>query len=539
MGNTPLTIGLQIDTPPATKYHVAGSILYGKVYLSITGHDGIVASSLRLKVIGKEYVLVHHTTTTEDRNRSSNHGGRQRSSSNSSSSSVTRDHYEQSTHDIWNVDHPLKVFPTGTIPPGNYEFPFSLSLPESLPSTMSSQRGQSTCEIRYEVVAEVFQKPNSFMYSNPKSKKKELNIAAKCVGYFPTTPTPTSLSSTPINNSNNNEEYDNDNDDTTSPSSTAIQLPLDIVPINKCSCCSCTKQGTIALETKLNKTILFVPDTHLNLNPAADVRVEFRCENKSTAHVGCVLVQLIETIEWTSNGHKEAVRKVLAEAKKEATFFPELEALRRKPRKVRRHNIQNNNESEESEDHLLLQYKAWHRMGPLLVPSYAHDTYHRGTAIQVRHILSLQLQTTGWCTTNPEMSSLVELYRHPPTTTTNATATIGVVNHNPCCSYEQQQQQQQQQYPTTTTTTTPSAPFEDEFSFTTTPQQATTATATAPSDVYDYDNNNKMPLSSTSILPTAEAQLVLPDDWNTHAHTADVVNIPMAEATILPYNNSK
>jgi len=241
---------------------------------------------------------------------------------------------------------------------------------------------------------------------------------------------------------------------------------------------------------------------------------------------------------------KRMLPNVLAEAKKEATFFPELEALRRTPRKVRRHNLQNNNESEESEDHLLLQYKAWHRMGPLLVPSYAKDTYTRGTAIQVRHLLSLQLQTTGWCTTNPDMSSLVELYRHQPTTTsnatTNATATIGVVNNNPCCSYEQQQQ-----YQTTATAaaaaTTPSAPFEDEFSSTAMPQQATTATATAtaPSDVYDYDNNNKMPPSSTSILPTAEAQLVLPDDWNTNAHTADVVNIPMAEATILPYNNSK
>jgi hypothetical protein len=138
MGNSPMTIGLQVKNPKGSGgrgrgegHHVAGSILYGKVYLSITEHEE-TATSIRLKVIGKENIVIHHTTTEEERSSDSNDGRRR-------SSTSTRDHYEQSTHDIWNVDHPLKVFPNGKIPRGQYEFPFALQLPESLPSTMSSE----------------------------------------------------------------------------------------------------------------------------------------------------------------------------------------------------------------------------------------------------------------------------------------------------------------------------------------------------------------------------------------------------------------
>jgi hypothetical protein len=139
MGNSPMTIGLKVENPTGSGsggrgrgggYHVAGSILYGKVYLSVTEHEE-TATSIRLKVIGKENAAVHHTSTEE---RSDDGNG-----CRSSTSSRTRDHYEQSTHDIWNVDHPLKVFPNGKIPRGQYEFPFALQLPESLPSTMSSE----------------------------------------------------------------------------------------------------------------------------------------------------------------------------------------------------------------------------------------------------------------------------------------------------------------------------------------------------------------------------------------------------------------
>ena len=139
MGNSPMTIGLKVKDPKGSGgrgggRHVAGSILYGKVYLSVTEHEE-TATSIRLKVIGKENVIIHHTTTEEEQSSDSNDGRRRQSST----TTRTRDHYEHSTHDIWNVDHPLKVFPNGKIPRGQYEFPFAVQLPESLPSTMSSE----------------------------------------------------------------------------------------------------------------------------------------------------------------------------------------------------------------------------------------------------------------------------------------------------------------------------------------------------------------------------------------------------------------
>ena len=139
MGNSPMTIGLKVKDPKGSGgrgggHHVAGSILYGKVYLSVTEQEE-TATSIRLKVIGKENVVIHHTTTEEEQSSDSNDGRRSRQSS----TTRTRDHYEHSTHDIWNVDHPLKVFPNGKIPRGQYEFPFAVQLPESLPSTMSSE----------------------------------------------------------------------------------------------------------------------------------------------------------------------------------------------------------------------------------------------------------------------------------------------------------------------------------------------------------------------------------------------------------------
>jgi hypothetical protein len=347
------------------------------------------------------------------------------------------------------------------------------------------------------------------MYSNPNAKE-EINVAAK------------SLTMT---------HPDQD---------TSLQLPLEIVPINRCCCCSCTKQGSIALETKFDKTTLLlcphnnsttttttISDTAYRSNENGSnqnaVMVQFRCQNKSTAKVGSVHVELIETIDWHVNGHKESVKKILAESKKDAGLYPELDPLWRKPTRLERR------QQDDSEAHLLLQYKPWHAVGPLVVPSHAKDTY-RGSGIQVRHVLNVQLKTLGWCTTNPDASSLVEIYRNPMTTTMVTTTTsastaaaTGVgVSHDDNFSCEQQQH------------TTPSAPFEDEFSSTTMLQQV----ATAPLDVYDYNNtphgynNKKINTNDFTSIPTVEAQIVLPEDWN--AQTAEVVNIPMAEATVLP-----
>jgi hypothetical protein len=124
MGNQPMTIGLKVHSKGPQQ---AGSIVYGRVYLSVSKQPQ-QARSIQLRVMGRENLVVHHTTEHESR------GGNNRTERH------TEDHYERSTHNILEMDYPLKVFPDGKIPVGQYEFPFALQLPESLPSSMSCRK---------------------------------------------------------------------------------------------------------------------------------------------------------------------------------------------------------------------------------------------------------------------------------------------------------------------------------------------------------------------------------------------------------------
>ena len=350
---------------------------------------------------------------------------------------------------------------------------------------ISKNSGQSTCEVRYEVIAEVFQKPNSMFHSNP-SAREELAVAAAS---------------------------------SVSPGlDTSLLLPAELFPINACCCFSCSRQGDLALETKIDNTTVLVPSGETNRarrrrefetyggvggegNRDDAVTVHFRCQNQSAAKVRSVRAQLVETVEWTSNGHKESKKTTLAESGEDATQYPELEPLRRKP--SRRERV------DDSEMPLLLRHNPWRAVGPLVVPASANDTY-QGRFVQVRHALPFQIITEDCCATNPDVTSLINIYRRGPSTEfAAAMAGFG---------------QQEQQY------AAPSAPFEDEI--------AETVTGTAPSDIYDsnlYESNavpsyHAVPASYDAI-PEVEAQLVLPEDWK--AQTAEVVNIPTVEATIL------
>lgn len=123
-----MTIGLKVNSSGP---HPAGSIIYGKVYLSVSKKPQ-AARSIQLRVTGKEELVVHHTTE-RNHHHDHNQGSNQRQT-------YTEDHYEHSTHDILQMDYPLRVFPDGKIPVGQYEFPFALQLPENLPSTMSCKK---------------------------------------------------------------------------------------------------------------------------------------------------------------------------------------------------------------------------------------------------------------------------------------------------------------------------------------------------------------------------------------------------------------
>ena len=127
MGNTPLTIAVKVDSGNNGGAIVAGSILYGRIYLD--NQEPVEAHSIRLKMIGTEEVVVHHTKHHTNRNGHC-HGNHNH----------TCGHSKRASHTFYNIDHSIKDFPSGIIPRGQYEFPFALQLPKSLPSSMDAQR---------------------------------------------------------------------------------------------------------------------------------------------------------------------------------------------------------------------------------------------------------------------------------------------------------------------------------------------------------------------------------------------------------------
>ena len=351
-------------------------------------------------------------------------------------------------------------------------------------------RKKSKCKVRYEVVAEVFKKPNSHFYSNPHTKEK-VNVVAM----------PSSSSSS-----------------SSVRSDSSLHLPVEIVPISTCNCCyfmGCTKAGTMALEAQFDKTTVLMDglssplhrrgpcinkrnmrlfQSSNNIDTSKSIGVKFRCENRSTEKIKSIKAELIETIEFGANGRTEIIKTTLASSTLDASMYPELDA--------------NSNNIDHTEGHLS---KPWRTIHPSLrvEADMATDTY-RGTTIQVRHVLSVKVVMDGCCSTNPDASALVEIYRNP--------AAFGVE----VASNGKQQQQQTAQDP-------PSfEPLEDD-GYATVPAQATAP----PSFSDNKDNNNNNNNNVASEVPLAEAQLVLPEGWN--AQTAEIVTIAetMVVATLV------
>ena len=276
----------------------------------------------------------------------------------------------------------------------------------------------------------------------------------------------------------------------------------------------CTKAGTITLEAQFDKTTVLMDglssplhrrgpcinkrsmrlfQSSNNIDTSKSIGVKFRCENRSTEKIKSIKAELIETIEFGANGRTEIIKTTLASSTLDASMYPELDA--------------NSNNIDHTEGHLS---KPWRTIHPSLrvEADMATDTY-RGTTIQVRHVLSVKVVMDGCCSTNPDASALVEIYRNP--------AAFGVE----VASNGKQQQQQTAQDP-------PSFdPLEDEG------YAAVPAQATAPPSFSDNKDNNNNNNNVASEVPLAEAQLVLPEGWN--AQTAEIVTIAetMVVATLV------
>jgi hypothetical protein len=472
MGNTPISVGLRTDQSSYT----AGDTVTGRVYVNVT-KQAQAAQALLLQIRGEEHAVVHHTTEERDDSTSTGAGSR------------TNHHYEEGHYVFLQLEYPLHSFPSGSIPPGQYEYPFSIHLPasknNSIPSSMHCRKGESYCEIKYELIASL-RKPSSsssssrFMTSDPSSTQTLTMNAA---------PPPL---------------MDPD---------TSLQLPREDVPVHNCCC---VRSGTMALEVSLSQTIL---------QPHDSVQVQFRCQNQSTIKVRTVRVQLQQMVEWNVDHHRhsETVTRDLDRKDRDAKEYPELakqHRRRRLPRHARPHEQavpfqQSNNNSTTNNNSNTTN---WHGSN-IRVPPSTYDSY-MGRSVQVRHVLSVELLTKGCCTTNPEASALVQVFRKHP-------------------NVQQEPQEQPAVFVATASldqpatapalVVLPSALYEDPtYENASTVPSAPPGTSYGSSTMIGTTSSRSSKSSGTPIM--AQAQL-LPPDW--HAQTAEVVDIPMAQVTIL------
>jgi hypothetical protein len=527
-----MTIGLRVNRQPKGEVDFkAGSVLYGRVYLSVSKQPQ-PAHSVVLKLIGTEDVVIHYTTQEE------RHSDHDRNGGTVHRSTVTHDHFSHSTNEIFKMEYALHSFAGGMIPVGQYEFPFALHLPHTLPSSMVCRAGQSHCEVQFELVAEVYQQPqqgpsNSFF--NSTSKKVHACEPIRIV------------STTPLTNQDD----------------TSLRLPMEMIPITQYCC---FRRGVMALETHFHSTTVGVNDR---------INVQIRCQNRSTVPIHTIHVHLHQIIQWTSEGRKKKVQTTLQERTLDASEYPELERLHHVPHRRDDYDIVES----------VLDQQPWHHVGSLLVPQKSHDTYY-GRTIQVHHTLTVQLVTNGCCSSNPDSSTSIELYRqlscasdgneshhnhhphpqhHPISYSTNHQGGKVRTGDTPVGGHTSNNNNNYLNDPllaaaaaagaiSTSSFSSATAPSDiydgDEYAYAHSAPPPPPPAASAPYNYYDdeknyhrhhhrrpmEDDNHTTPTSTTStttaatIITMADAQ-VLPPDWN--AQKAEIVNIPMAEATVV------
>lgn len=262
----------------------------------------------------------------------------------------------------------------------------------------------------------------------------------------------------------------------------------------------------MALEVQVDRTLI---------QPHDVVQVQFRCQNQSSLKVNMVQAKLEQIIEWRANGHRERVSRILDRRDMDASQIPSLQRIGRKKRRHGQEEyfgIPPSPQDSTASD--VGSIPSW-QLVQLQVSPQSQDSY-QGNVLEVRHVLSVHLVSQGCCTTNPEASARLQVFRQLPKLSASPND-VAAAAADPLAN-------------ATTSASAPSDVYDDILGMTPPSSAppasydvpAVTATATAyPTQVQYLD---------AMAPPMAEAQ-ALPPDWN--AQTAQVVDIPMAKAVVL------
>jgi len=248
---------------------------------------------------------------------------------------------------FFTVALPLREYPPNEqIRPGNYAFPFSVMLPDSLPSSTSYPPGTNNMGLRiqYKMIGSI-----------GKLHQKQ----------------PISIMSAPVPD---------------------IKVPAMIQPTSfALNSMGLFKKGTCTLGAS-------VEDTHIGRGLSLDVHLA--CRNDSTENIRRVEVRLVETVQWHSTpgtfGHTRTA--VLDLLHMNDIDLPGLSKERKNRREVRRSNS-NRSLQESTYSEIFQDLGSNDNKIKLIVPTSARDSYS-GQLIKIWHHLEIKL-LTGRMANNP------------------------------------------------------------------------------------------------------------------------------------------
>ena len=245
MGNMNSNLGIQIDQDAV----YSGGVISGKVFLQVTSETE--AATLQIMFVGKEHSHVHWTTTHT-------------SGSGKNRRTTTRHHHAYRDRTLVAIDVPLGTFPEGVVRPGNYEFPFSTTLPAGLPSVMAASGGGGDCRVTYTLKARLH-KPSWYKWDTTATRSIMVQSA----------PLP--------------------------PSPVPYFAPPTSVPV---TCCwGCGAGGLIHMGAGVDDTLL---------GRGQSVGVGIAVANESREPIENVGCKITEHVRWWAGGHSNSSYRVVA-----------------------------------------------------------------------------------------------------------------------------------------------------------------------------------------------------------------------------------
>lgn len=332
----------------ASTYYIAGTKVNGTVY--ITAPEGAQEADIKLKVYftGKEDVCVqyHETQYYTD-----SQGHRQ-------SRQVSRHAYAK--RDICRMFIDVTGSPASKMnnfQKGNYAFPFSFQLPNSLPTSMHHTGDGGRCSIVYKVKAELEGKWRT------KSNEVQLLIVA------------TPPDSAPVPNLVN-------------PTTERIKT------------CCCFDRGSITFGASLDDT---------RIGNGEEIKIDMGCKNESASEITSVKAEIFEYVSWNAGAHTNRTNRIIA-----VKEFQKTDLMAKKEKnemQIIRMNEKNGVRSRGGSDALYREIYEMLNDGKnatiLPVPWTIHHDY-AGLCIHVTHMVTLTIKTPC-CSGNPSRSVLLNV----------------------------------------------------------------------------------------------------------------------------------